>query len=127
MKINAKEIAKLLIEQTDGVSKDDCAKIVKDTISLLAKKKLIFNSRTIIANIHKEWKAHYGISSVKIVSAHQLTSVAKNQLNDLVAGADLYERVEPQLIGGAIIRVDDTRLDGSITGSLQRLKTTLMK
>ena len=46
-------------------------------------------------------------------------------LQKIAPGADFIERIDPRIIAGAIVRIDDKKIDGSIAGSLRRLKQSL--
>ena len=53
----------------------------------------------------------------------RLSTEARDAITAHANGAELTEIVDNRLIGGAIIRIDNTRIDGSVTGALMRLKT----
>lgn len=49
-------------------------------------------------------------------------------LNNFVGGkAEIKEQIDQNLIGGVVIRVDDTLLDGSVKTTLNNLKKTISK
>lgn len=127
MKTDAKQFALILVNAIEGKSADELKNIVKQFVGFLSEKKLLGRWREIEQAIHQVWKDKYGASSIKILSAHTLTDEAKKTINGIAPGADLEERVDDKLIGGAVIRIDDVRVDGSIAGRLQRLKTELIK
>jgi len=96
-------------------------------VSFLGSEGMLNMWRDIERAIHTAWKEKYGASSIKILSAHTLNDETRKMINSIAPGADLKERVDEQLIGGAVIRIDDTRIDGSVVGKLQNLKQVLMK
>ena len=53
----------------------------------------------------------------------QLTAALKNRLGREVS---LVTRIDESLIGGAVIRAGDMVFDGSVSGQLNKLATTLM-
>lgn len=120
-----KQIAKTLVEHQDGKSDAEAKQIVKDVVSFMVENNLLEKWRDLEVAIHDAWKEKYGVSTVKIVTAHELSSEARKVLQEIASGADLIEKVDERLIGGAVIRIDDKRIDGSIAGSLRRLKTKL--
>lgn len=123
MKIDPKQLAKVLIEST--VHQVDVSDDMKRFVSFLAEHNILDQWRDIERAIEQVWKELYGASTIKVLSAHQLTQEAQKALGELAPGAELITSVDERLIGGAVIRIDDTRIDGSITGKLQRLKRTL--
>lgn len=59
------------------------------------------------------------LRSARVARAQDQAAVAH------ALGRDATVSVEPQLVGGAVIRQGDTLVDGSVAGILQRLQRTL--
>jgi len=127
MKIDAKQFARILIEAVEGRKSEDVTAIIKEFVNILKEKQMLDKWRDIERAIHTIWKEKYGASSIKILSAHTLNDETRKMINSIAPGADLKERVDEQLIGGAVIRIDDTRIDGSVVGKLQNWKHVVMK
>ncbi|MDP2631431.1 MAG: F0F1 ATP synthase subunit delta [Candidatus Uhrbacteria bacterium] len=125
MKVDAKKLAKILVDSVDGANESEANKIIKDFVKFLAENKLLGMWREIERGIHSSWKEKYGASQVTIVSAHRLSIDARDVITGLAKGADIHETVNERLIGGTIIRIDDTRIDGSISGALDKLQREL--
>jgi F-type H+-transporting ATPase subunit b len=69
-------------------------------------------------------------SSAEVTSALPLTSKEQDAVrNDIVgkigSGASISFRVDPNILGGLVIRVGDKVLDGSVSGKLQGLRQNL--
>jgi F-type H+-transporting ATPase subunit b len=69
-------------------------------------------------------------SSAEVTSALPLTSEEQDAVrNDIVgkigSGASISFRVDPNILGGLVIRVGDKVLDGSVSGKLQGLRQNL--
>lgn len=96
-------------------------------VKYLAEKKLLGRAKDLEKEIGEAWKEKFGASKVTIVSAHALNKKAKEELEAFAKGAEIIERVDERLMGGAVIRADERRIDGSLIGSLQRLKNQLLK
>lgn len=127
MDISSKALALTLVKHCEGKSNEEMQNVVKDFISFLAENKLMTMWREVEQDIHKAWKDIYGVSNVTILSAHELTDEAHAILQESVKGAQIKEMVDERLIGGSVLRIDDTRIDGSIAGSLRRLKMELSR
>ncbi|PIZ55616.1 hypothetical protein COY25_00585 [Candidatus Uhrbacteria bacterium CG_4_10_14_0_2_um_filter_41_7] len=126
MKLDNKKLAKILVESLENASESELPSITKEFVSFLGQNQLLSSWREIEANVHKVWKEKYGASNVSIMLAHNLSKEAKEALSKVAQGADVTIKVDDRLIGGAIIRIDDMRIDGSVTGALKRLKQTLL-
>ncbi len=78
----------------------------------------------------KLYKALEAISSARIVSAVELTEDEKNALVsklEKLTGRNVlpcYE-LDPSLIGGAVIYIDDTVIDGSLKSRLKEIKEVI--
>lgn len=122
MRLNLQELALVLAKAADGKSEKDISAMMQEAVALLAERGELGRWRELEAALHKAWEKAYGASRVTVVSAHALTDTAKAEIEKRAAGADVTEIVDNRLIGGAVIRIDNTRIDGSVTGALMRLK-----
>ena len=82
-------------------------------------------------NFIKQYKAHKGIVDVVITSATPLDSDAKSKILDkvksIVSGEiALVEKVNPDLLGGFIINIEDKQIDASVANQLTNLKNILL-
>ena len=95
-------------------------------VKFLADEGLIHKSRELLRALDRAWQKKFGAANVSIATAHPLSPSAFKALEAVVHGADITQTVDPSLIGGARIRVDDRLLDGSIAGALKQLHHTLV-
>jgi len=77
-----------------------------------------------------EGKAMNGGKSADVVSAVPLTAeekdiVKQDILSKIGAEVNLSFRVDPAILGGLIVRVDDKVMDGSVAGQLESLRQSL--
>ena len=72
------------------------------------------------------------ISQVRITTAVALPKAEMDKLRALVSNSfkdtelEFSERVNPELIGGFVIDVDDSRMDASISNELEQLRLNLL-
>lgn len=72
------------------------------------------------------------ISQVKILTAVKLPEEEMTKLRDLVGASfkdtklEFSEQVNPDIIGGFIIDVDDSRMDASISNEIEQLRLNLL-
>jgi len=126
-KIDAKKFARALVEAMEGKSAKEIEKIAADFVSYLSEARLLVYWRDIARSLDSVWKEKYGVASVTVTSAHPLSEKARKALEKANPGADISETVDSELIGGAIVRIDDRIIDGSVLGTLNSLKTILTK
>lgn len=118
-------IADVVVSECEGKTKPQVAGMMKDLVAFLAEHNLLGKWRALESAIDRAWAKKYGVANVTVVSAHPLSSDARKMLEEQAAGADIREVVDERLIAGAIIRMDNTRIDGSVTGALMRLKQAM--
>ncbi|MFH1088803.1 MAG: ATP synthase F1 subunit delta [Candidatus Uhrbacteria bacterium] len=126
-KINARKFALVLVEAVEDKTEKEMEKIVAEFISYLSEQRLLSFWRDIVRSMDSVWKEKYGAANVTITSAHPLSEKSRQALEKAVAGAEVIELVDPELIGGAIVRIDDRIFDSSISGALNSLKNSLIK
>lgn len=80
------------------------------------------------SGFHRLYNEHHGIQKADVVATVQLDDALRKSLKDIVmevSGKDkveLIERIDPKLIGGFILRIEDRQLDESIKSKLQQLR-----
>lgn len=83
----------------------------------------------VVNDIAHEFFEQRGELVVDVTSARPLTDQVRNELKQLLKSAtaakniDLYEKVDPALLGGLIARTPDAQLDVSVKTKLQKLAT----
>ena len=122
-----RQLAALIVDHIVPLTKPESAKAMKAFVGLLAEQGLLVKWREIERQIHEVWKQRFGASMVTVVSAHELTQKVRDELEKIAPGADIVERVDERLMAGAVIRIDDRRIDGSMAGRIGRLKQQLMQ
>ena len=95
------------------------------------------NRESAIEGIGPEFLAQYnvlqGIQSAQVTSAAPLTAAARAEIQALVtkqtghAEVQLTEKVDPELIGGFVLRVGDNQIDDSVRTSLRKMRTSLQE
>ena len=79
----------------------------------------------------KQYNEHEGILKATVITTTPLTEELRKQFNDIVATAtgkriELEEKINPDLIGGYILRVNDRQIDASLRSRLNQLKLQLV-
>jgi F-type H+-transporting ATPase subunit delta len=99
-------------------------------ICLLASRGQVQVLPTIADRFQEMLDAHQGVERAEVVSAVSLTDAQQEQvtqmLNDL-SGQDvrLTTRVDPEILGGLVIRIGDRVMDGSARSRLQNMRREL--
>jgi len=104
----------------------------KNLIKLLARNKRL----GVIAEIRDQFEERKAeeerVLEVEVVSAYELSPEQSNKLREALQRkfdreVNLTGRVDPHMLGGAMIRAGDTVIDGSIRGRLDKLAETLQR
>ena len=104
----------------------------KNLIKLLARNKRL----GVIGEIREQFEQRKAeeerVLEVEVVSAYELSPEQSDRLREALQRkfereVNLTGRVDPQMLGGAIIRAGDTVIDGSIRGRLDKLAETLQR
>ena len=78
----------------------------------------------------KAYNEYQGIQKATVITSTPLTEELRKQFNTIVATAtgktvELEEQVDPSLIGGYLLRVNDRQIDASLRNRLNELKLQL--
>lgn len=125
MKVSPKQLARLFVESVEDASSKHLDEAATELISWLHARGELKKLRDVIRAIDQIWKEKYGIATLTIETAHPLTKTMSDTLTKLANGAEVREVIDPSLIGGARLRIDERIIDGSLKGALNQLTQKL--
>ncbi len=100
-------------------------------LKVLVKKKRFRELTAIQDAFHRLFEKKQGIQEVRVVSAAELSNAQEKKLQEVLkkklnAQIRLVPTVDPNLIGGLILRFDGTEINASIRNRLEELRQKLM-
>lgn len=128
MRITTTQYAEALYEAINQTSPNDHDLVLDNFVKILAQNDDLAKH----AEIEKEYKIlemkARGISQAEITVARdmEVNSLLVDELNKVVAGkVEIKKRVDEGIVGGVVVRVDDTLIDASVRGQLDKLNQSL--
>jgi F-type H+-transporting ATPase subunit delta len=130
MRLTAKQYAQTLYDSLQDTAAKDHDKILENFAKILA----INNDTKLMDQIEAEYdkieKSAKGIKIAEVTSAHPLEKHTEKeiieQLNKLAGmKVELRKKVDEKILGGVVIKLDDTLIDASVKKSLEELKGSL--
>jgi F-type H+-transporting ATPase subunit delta len=127
--MKAQDYAKALYESIHEVRPEDQDKVLDNMVKILAQN----GDLGLFDQIEEEYKrlesGSQGIRQVEVSSAHPIHSKELiKDLNKIVGDkVQIKEKIDEDLIGGVVVRVDDTLIDASVKNSLKHLKNVIAK
>lgn len=130
MKIKPKRYAESLVAICKGKSTDQIDGCSKEFLSLLASRGLLRFARLIIESMRDCIAREAGVSRITITSAQELEKGEREMFEKMLyesygKKSSLAFTVDPQLVSGFRIRVDDRVIDASLSGQLHSLRDYL--
>jgi F-type H+-transporting ATPase subunit delta len=109
------------------LEEQDFSKEVRDFAGVVATNRRLRNLRSIVAAFAHLAADRRGIVTAHVASAHPLNEVQRQQLRARLIEAgfgnvNIHESVEPDLLGGLVVRVGARLYDTSLKSRLQRLQ-----
>jgi F0F1-type ATP synthase delta subunit len=126
MKKSLRGIARVMVHEAEGKTSEQISAFMEAAIAYLATKGLLGRWRDLEREINEAWRERHGASKITIASAHPLTAKTLAKIEELANGADIQQVVDERLMGGALVRLDERRIDGTVLGALTRLKQQLL-
>jgi F-type H+-transporting ATPase subunit delta len=126
MSLAPKQYAEVLINICEGKKKNEIPEIINVYLKYIYNENDWYKIKDILRKINIVWKEKYGISSIVLESAHDISEQIIESINSTSKGADIKIQKESSLIGGIRLRVDDRIIDSSISGQLDKMKKELM-
>lgn len=101
-------------------------------IELVTKKRREVLLSEIASSFEVQVNKYKGITPLTIISAVPLSEAVKNKIVAKVQGSvsgtlEITEKIDPTLIGGFIVRMDDKQIDASVSSQLDNLKQRLTR
>lgn len=128
--VSADQKEQLIREAAGSEGKDNG--ILRDFVRLLVQNHRIDMVRDIALAYQDIYRKANNICKVVVTSAVALDGKDRERLTRLVearldgATAEMTFTVDPELIGGFVINIDNDRLDASVRNELQQLRQTLL-
>ena len=130
MKISSKQYALALFESLQSTQGNDQDLVLDNFAAVLSQNNDLKLFEEIAEEYHKLELKQKGVKLVEATTAHPLSQESEreiiSQLNRLVGGkVELKKKIDENLIGGVVIRMEDELIDASVKGSLEQLKKNL--
>jgi F-type H+-transporting ATPase subunit delta len=102
-----------------------------DLLQVMRRKGRLDLVRALAAAYRGEWLRRRHRVEVRVTSAVPLSAALRDELRQAIARTTdrepvLVESVDPALLGGLVVRIDDEKFDGSVARELARLEETLL-
>ena len=116
-----------LIEMAVGEPLHNC---LKQFIAFLADQKREDKMFLIAMKYMETYRAQHNILNTQVTTATELTEASYDQIKAFIketfgAEAEMDVRIDPSLIGGFILDIENSRMDASVAGQLNALKNKL--
>jgi F-type H+-transporting ATPase subunit delta len=130
MKLTPHQYAKTLFESLQDTADKDHDKLLDNFIEALAQNNDVSMLEEILSEFEKMEKGKKGIKIAEVTSANPLEKSTEKEilehLNKIVGGkVELKKKIDENILGGVIIKMDDTLIDASVKKSLEELKENL--
>lgn len=128
MKYSHKQYAEALFESLQDTNPKDYDVVIENFISVLQKNGDLVEYDKIITTYEIYDKEQRGIKEVEITTAMPTTfnKPLIDELNKIVGTkTEIKQKIDNNLIGGVVIKVDDTLIDGSIKQQLDKLRSEM--
>ena len=133
MKYTAKKCGQALYEAQENAKETEYDAVIKNLILALSKNSQLFLMQKISQEFYalclkKQNKVLAEIITSEKMSDENLEKIAKNiKQNIKCEEVIIKNKIDKNILGGAIIKIDDLLIDNSVVGRLRQLKANLVK
>lgn len=125
MRFNARQYAQAYLDAAEKASAHERSTIAKRFGALLVRKRLTRHKKAILSVLQSLIDERAGMHRVRVTTA---TAVEAKALSAALGSRAIIEtRIDPALIGGAVIERGDERIDASVRAGLTNLKQRLTR
>lgn len=126
MKQTEKPLARVLVEMLEEASDTQIEETTRECVNLLIARGELHRFKDVIEAIEYVWAEKFGAATITIETAYPISKTLREKLHVLAKGVEVKEKITPELIGGARVRVDGKVIDGSIETHLATLGRAFM-
>lgn len=132
-KISAKKYGRILFEAMKDLSEKEADKALANFVNILAQRRQLKLADKIIKEYGQYRNEQEGILEAEVVTTRALSSSAKEEITKKIKASSkaksvlLTEKIDKKILGGIILKIEDTVIDGSILNSVSNLKQSLTR
>jgi F-type H+-transporting ATPase subunit delta len=130
MKLTSQQYAQALFEAIAETAPHDHDKVLDNFVKILAQNGDLGKYEEIDTEFRKLKLLSQGIKEAEVTIAKEVeaNSALIHKLNEIVGSkVEIKQKVDESIIGGVVIRVDDTLIDASVKTQLNNLNSELKK
>ncbi|MFA6027561.1 MAG: ATP synthase F1 subunit delta [Patescibacteria group bacterium] len=132
-KISAKKYGRVLYEATKDLTEKEAHSALANFVKILAANRHMKLAKKIIQEYNQYSNEQEGIVEAEVITARALSASLKEEITKKIKSSSkaetvlLTEKVDKKILGGMIIKIADTVIDGSILNSINNLKQSLTR
>ena len=130
MKITSQQYATALFDAISETAPHDHDKVLDNFVKILGQNGDLGKYDEIDAEFRKLKLSSQGIQEAEVTVAKEVefNRTIVEELNKAIGGKiEIKKNIDESIIGGVVVRVDDTLIDASVKGQLNHLNSTLKK
>lgn len=128
MKFSSQQYAEALYDSVHQTDKKDHDKVMDNFVKVLAQNNDLSKYDEIAEAYRVLEMKEKGISQAEVTVAHEMeiNHGIIDQLNKITnSKLDIKQKIDSGIVGGVIVRVEDTLIDASVKGQLDKLNKSL--
>jgi len=128
MKLTSQQYAQALFEAVSETAPHDHDKVLDNFVKILAQNGDLGKYEEIDAEFRKMKLLSQGIKEAEVTISKEveMNSSLIHSLNEIIGSkVEIKKKVDESIIGGVVIRVDDTLIDASVKTQLNNLNNSL--
>lgn len=133
MKISARQYAESLMDSVSAKSDSEAAKVLDNFAQMMMENRDLNRLDEVLAAFSKIWDQSQGELAVEFTSARAVSNDVKASLEKYlkaktgVSKIVLTEKINPEILGGFVLRYEDQVIDASLKSSLGDLENEMNK
>ncbi len=113
-----------------GIFQGNVNQIVLDTLLLIVKNRRETLLKIISLDFLTLYRKQLGITDAELITADEVSEENKQKIKELLkqilkGKIELSHKIDPEIIGGFILRIDDRQIDSSVKTQLKNFRTEL--
>lgn len=119
------QYARILLRLTDGLTGAQLDAALKEYMTYIVSEQAISKMPYILSEYERLAHEVAGTAPLDITTAHELTNDSKQNLEQAFGGVIESVTIDPELVGGVVVRKGNLILNASITKQLELLANSM--